>query len=69
MEKDYADWSAEEPYVDEMRDFLAAVQAEKPFGYTYEEDGSILRVLRAAEESHLQGQRVTLGDSMQGGKQ
>jgi predicted dehydrogenase len=67
VEKDYADWSAEEPYVDEMREFLAAVQEEKPFGYTYEEDSSILKVLRAAEESHLQGQRITLGDNMQRG--
>jgi len=33
---------AEEPYINEMRDFIAAVRGERPFGYTYEEALQVL---------------------------
>ncbi len=58
VEANYAKWSAEQPYIDEMQAFIAAIRGEKPFGYTYEEDRCVLRVLRAVEESHARGERV-----------
>ncbi len=60
VEKGYAEWSAEDPYVEEMRDFLAAVRGERPFGYTFEEDCQLLCVLRAAEQSCVEGRCVLL---------
>lgn len=61
VEKGYAEWAAEEPYVEEMRDFLAAVRGERPFGYTFEDDCQLLRALRAAEQSSVEGKHVRLG--------
>jgi predicted dehydrogenase len=60
VEKGYAEWAAEEPYVEEMRDFIAACLGHRPFGYTFEEDCRILEVLRAVEQSHGEGRRITL---------
>lgn len=62
VEPDYTEWVAEEPYVDEMRDFIAAVREERPFGYTYEDDSVILSYLRAVEDSHITGRRVSTID-------
>lgn len=56
----YTSWSAEEPYIQEMRDFIAGVQGQQPFGHSYPEDSRILQVLRAAELSSDSGQRVNL---------
>ena len=50
----------EEPYVAEMRDFIAAMKGERSFGYTYEEDCRILSCLYASERSHGEGRRITL---------
>ena len=46
---------AEEPYVDEMADFVAAVKGEKPWSYTYEEDEAVLDLLVRAERSSDSG--------------
>ncbi len=42
---------AEEPYVDEMAAFLAAVRRERPWPYPFAEDGRILNLLERAEFS------------------
>ena len=39
----------EQPYVDEMADFVAAVRREKPWPFTYETDGAVLDLLIRAE--------------------
>jgi predicted dehydrogenase len=62
VEKSYAEWSAEEPYVEEIRDFLAAVGGGRLLDYTYDEDRRILDVLKAAEASHAEGRRIDLGE-------
>ncbi len=46
---------AEEPYVDEMADFVAAVKGEKPWQYTYEDDEAVLDLLVRAERSNDTG--------------
>jgi predicted dehydrogenase len=51
--------NAENPYIEEMRDFLAACQGQKPWGYTLEDDKAILDLLAAIERSsdqHVQTQ-------------
>lgn len=40
---------SEEPYVAEMADFVAAVQRQKPWPYTFEQDEKILALLVEAE--------------------
>lgn len=45
----------EEPYVEEMRDFLAAVRRERPWPYPFAEDERILRLLERAETSDKSG--------------
>ncbi len=42
---------AEDMYIDEMRDFLAACRGERPWPYTLAEDAENLRLLQAAERS------------------
>ncbi len=63
VEANYAEWAAEEPYINEMRDFVAAIHGERPYGYTYAEDGVILRVMEAAETSSAEGRRVHLAQT------
>jgi len=63
VEKGYAEWSAEEPYVAEMRDFVAAVRGQATFPHSFEEDGRLLRVLEAAEDSAVHGGRVVISES------
>jgi predicted dehydrogenase len=46
---------AEEPYVDEMADFLAAVRRERPWPYPFTEDERILSLLERAESSDRHG--------------
>lgn len=53
VEKGYI--HAEEPYVDEMADFVAAVRGEKPWAYTYEHDEAVLDLLVRAERSNDMG--------------
>lgn len=60
VEPGYAEWAAEEPYVDEMRDFIAAVRREKLWRHSLADDRRILRALYAAEESHAHGHLVRL---------
>lgn len=62
VEENYSEWAAEEPYIDETRDFLAAVRGERSLDYTYDEDVQILQVLKAAEASHVQGRRIDLDE-------
>jgi predicted dehydrogenase len=45
----------DEPYVEEMRAFLAAVRGERPWPYPFAEDERILRLLERAETSDKQG--------------
>lgn len=46
---------SEEPYVDEMADFIAAVRRERPWPYPFAEDERILNLLERAESSDKQG--------------
>lgn len=46
---------AEEPYVEEMADFIAAVKGERPWPYTFEEDEEVLSLLVRAEQSNDNG--------------
>jgi predicted dehydrogenase len=41
----------EEPYVEEMKQFIRAIRKEDRYPYTLEEDKSVLRLLYAAEQS------------------
>jgi predicted dehydrogenase len=41
--------SEEEPYVAEMADFVAAVRGERPWPYSYADDGRVLALLLRAE--------------------
>lgn len=43
--------NAENPYIEEMRDFVAACQGQKPWGYPLEDDKGILDLLAAIEQS------------------
>jgi predicted dehydrogenase len=51
---------AEEPYVDEMRTYLAAVAGDRPWPYTLEEDIAMLRLLQAAERSSDEGRHIAI---------
>ena len=42
---------SENPYIDEMRDFIAACRQEKPWGYTLAEDKATLDLLQNIEAS------------------
>lgn len=53
---------AEEPYVAEMRTFLAAARGEIAWPYSLTEDLAILSLLRAAERSSDQGVHVQVQD-------
>jgi predicted dehydrogenase len=50
----------EEPYIEEMRRFIRAIEGREPFGYTFEEDHQILKLLYRAEESSQGGNHVIL---------
>jgi predicted dehydrogenase len=50
---------AEEPYVDEMAAYLAAVRGEQPWPYSISEDLEMLAVLRAAEQSSDEGRHIS----------
>lgn len=56
----YVEWAAEEPYVDEMRDFIAAIQGTKPWQHPLAADRRILAALAAAELSHGTERRVSV---------
>ncbi len=56
VEKQYV--NPEEPYIEEMRRFIRAVKGEEAFGYTFEEDHQILKILYQAEESSQGGKHV-----------
>ncbi len=50
---------SEEPYVDEMAAFVAAVKGEAPWPYSYEEDEEILDLLVQAEASSDSGRHIS----------
>lgn len=52
---------AEEPYIDEMRAYLAAVRGDAAWPYSLREDMTMLALLRAAELSSDEGVRVDVG--------
>ena len=43
--------TAENPYIEEMRDFVAACHGQKPWGYSLEDDKGMLDLLAAIEQS------------------
>ncbi|MBF0305820.1 MAG: Gfo/Idh/MocA family oxidoreductase [Alphaproteobacteria bacterium] len=49
---------AEEPYVEETADFIAALRGEKPWAYDFREDGRMLALLTRAEASARQGRHL-----------
>lgn len=49
---------AEEPYIDEMCDFISAVQGRTKWSYTFEEDEKVLDLLRRAETSSENGTHI-----------
>jgi predicted dehydrogenase len=50
----------EEPYIEEMKQFIKAIRKEEKYPYTLEEDKAVLQILYAAEESsHKQAQIKT----------
>ena len=46
---------AEEPYIREMEDFLAAVGGERPWPYSFDDDEKVLDLLVRAERSAAEG--------------
>ena len=50
--------NAENPYIEEMRDFVAACRGEKAWGYTLQDDKAILDLLSSIELSSDQHVRV-----------
>ena len=46
---------ADEPYVAELADFIAAVRGEKPWPFSFDEDERILDLLVRAENSDHSG--------------
>lgn len=51
--------NAENPYIEEMRDFVAACQGHKPWGYTLKDDKAILDLLSSIEHSSDQTGHIT----------
>ena len=49
--KGYSDKIKEEPYIEEMRNFIDAIKGKKKYPYTFEEDRRILNTLYTAERS------------------
>jgi predicted dehydrogenase len=57
IEKGYI--NPEEPYVEEMADFLSCVSERRQPTYCFEEDLRILRILESADESDNLGARIS----------
>jgi predicted dehydrogenase len=51
--------NAENPYIEEMRDFVAACRGEKAWGYTLQDDKAILDLLSSIERSSDQHRHIT----------
>jgi predicted dehydrogenase len=49
----------EEPYIEEMKQFIKAIRKEEKFPYTLEEDKAILELLYASEESSQKQTHIT----------
>jgi len=45
----------EEPYIEEVADFVAAIRGKNPYPYTFQDDEHVLDLLVRAEESSLRG--------------
>lgn len=56
VEKGYI--HAEEPYIEEMADFVAAIRGERPWPYSYEDDEAVLDLLVKAERSSDTGRHT-----------
>jgi predicted dehydrogenase len=48
----------EEPYIEEMRRFIEAIQGKRPYPYTLEDDYQVLCILNASEKSSNEGVHV-----------
>ncbi len=58
----------EEPYIEEMREFLDCVTRKRQPAYTYADDQAVLDVLVAAEASADSGTQVTVAGSSAGAR-
>lgn len=56
----YSEKIKEEPYIEEMQQFVQAVKGEVTYPYTFEEDKRILDLLYAAEKSANQGRHISI---------
>jgi predicted dehydrogenase len=56
---------AEEPYVEEMKDFIAAILGQASYPYTFPEDLRILELLTIAEQSAQQERQLSLAAGQQ----
>jgi predicted dehydrogenase len=62
-EKDYL--YAEEPYVEEMKDFIGGILGEKQYPYTFSDDLKIMNLLQKAEQSADQGSHIKTSPNLQ----
>ena len=56
---------AEEPYVEEMKDFISGILGEKQYPYTFADDLKILNQLQKAEQSADQGSHIKTSLNLQ----
>lgn len=56
----YIDKIKEEPYIEEMRCFINAIEGKGKYPYTFEEDRNILEMLYSAERSSDEGIHVNM---------
>ena len=56
---------AEEPYVEEMKDFISGILGEKQYPYTFADDQKILNLLQKAEQSADQGSHIKTSLNLQ----
>ena len=56
----YADKIKEEPYIEEMRCFINAIEGKDRFPYTFEEDRKALEMLYSAERSSDEGVHINM---------
>ncbi len=53
--------AAEDMYIEEMKQFVEAVEGVRDYPYTLAEDKRVLDLLRAAEQSSVEGKHLQLG--------
>jgi len=54
----YADKIKEEPYIEEVKRFIRAIEGREKYPYTFEEDKKMLGILYAAEKSSERGVHI-----------